>query len=64
MKPRRSGIGARVTNLRGGVSQVRILPGPLFFLCLLALTRPYSFQALSEAWKYIRTANLHRASYD
>ena len=34
-------------GFRGRVSQVRILPGPLFFLSLLALTCPDSFQVLS-----------------
>ena len=36
-------------GFRGRVSQVRILPGPLFFLSLLALTCRDSFQALAEA---------------
>ena len=36
-------------GFRGRVSQVRILPGRLFFLSLLALTRRDSFQALGEA---------------
>ena len=36
-------------GFRGRVSQVRILPGPLFFLSLLALTCRDSFQALGEA---------------
>jgi hypothetical protein len=40
--------GASV-GFRGRVSQVRILPGTLYFLNLLALTRPDPFQALSEA---------------
>ena len=36
-------------GFRGRVSQVRILPGRLFFLSLLALTCRDSFQALGEA---------------
>jgi hypothetical protein len=43
----RSQVGGN--GFRGRVSQVRILPGPLYFLSLLALTRPDSFQAPSEA---------------
>jgi hypothetical protein len=51
-------------GFRGRVSQVRILPGPLFFLSLLGLTRSDSFRAGNEAQSCIRTANLRGTSYD
>ena len=51
-------------GFRGRVSQVRILPGPLFFLSLVGLTRSDSFRAVNEAQSCIRTANLRGTSYD
>jgi hypothetical protein len=52
-KPHRNRLSCKTqasgNGFRGRVSQVRILPGPLLFLSLLALTRRDSFQALGEA---------------